>query len=158
MKDDKHRKVLIDQMQYLGQMASTETALFHQAAAAKNNLGITDMKTISSLLQEGSMTAGEIARRLQLTTGAITNVIDRLESRGLLKRDFDKKDRRKVIVSVDPAKFDNKDSVYSSMGKAFEKLLSNYSTSELEFLVSFYKESIDITKKEIAKLNTSKDK
>src|SRR2546430_12442949 len=61
-----HRKALMGQMQFLGQRASTETALFHQAAAAKWGLGITDTKTISVLLQEGPMTAGQLGRRLSL--------------------------------------------------------------------------------------------
>ncbi len=66
------RKALIDRMQNLGQMASAETALNHQSAAAKNGLGITDMRTASTLMQEGPVTAG----RLSLTTGTVTNVID----------------------------------------------------------------------------------
>src|ERR1051326_4665688 len=94
------REALIEQLQFLGQMASTETALFHQMAAAKHGLGITDMKTISILQQEGSMTAGQIARRLSLTTGAVTNVIDRLERRSLVRREPDAHDRRKVIVAA----------------------------------------------------------
>src|SRR5437762_11365669 len=90
-----HRKALMGQMQFLGQRASTETALFHQAAAAKWGLGITDTKTISVLLQEGPMTAGQLGRRLSLTTGAVTNVIDRLERRGMVRRTSDAKDRRR---------------------------------------------------------------
>src|SRR5438093_11307556 len=87
-------------MQFLGQMASTETALFHDAAAAKLGLGIKDTESISVLLQEGAMTAGQLGRRLSLTSGALTNVIDRLQRRGIVQRASDAKDRRKVIVTV----------------------------------------------------------
>src|SRR5580704_16504685 len=92
----RERESLMAEMQFLGQMLSTETALFHQTAAAKNGLSITDSKTISVLMQEGSMTAGELAMRLSLTTGAVTSVIDRLESVGLARRTADPHDRRKV--------------------------------------------------------------
>jgi DNA-binding MarR family transcriptional regulator len=152
MNEPEHRKDLMNQMQFLGQMASTETALFHQAAAAKLGLGITDMKTVSLLLQEGPMTAGQLAQRLNLTTGAVSNVIDRLEQRNIAKRTPDAKDRRKVIVSVNQKNLAATDNVYRSMGEAFEKLLEAYSTEELAFLVQFHKESIELTKLEIAKL------
>ena len=150
----KKRKALMGQMQFLGQMASTETAMFHQAAAARYGLGITDMKTISTLQQEGPMTAGQISRRLSLTSGAITNVIDRLAAQDLVKRTPDPKDRRKVIVIVNQAKLETGENVYQSMGEAFDKLLQTYSTQEIEFLVRFYQASIELTRLEIARLNT----
>lgn len=152
MRQVEHREVLIDQLQFLGQMASTETALFHQVAAAKCGLGITDMKTVSILLQEGPMTAGQIAQRLSLTTGAVTNVIDRLERRDIVKRAPDAKDRRRVIVTVNPKALVSTDEVYRSIGEAFSKVLGTYSTEELEFLVRYHQASIEITKQEIAKL------
>src|SRR5438128_12596965 len=126
-----HRKALMGQMQFLGQRASTATALFHQAAAAKWGLGITDSKTISVLLQEGPMTAGQLGRRLSLTTGAVTNVIDRLERRDLVKREPDSADRRKVIVSVNQTRLVSADNVYRSMGEAFARMLQGYSAEEL---------------------------
>ncbi len=152
-KGGKHRQALMEQMQFLGQMASTETALFHQAAAAKLGLGITDTKTISVLLQEGPMTAGQLGRRLSLTTGAVTNVIDRLERRGIVKRASDGRDRRKVIVTVNAKSLATADRVYRSIGKAFERLLATYTTEELEFLVRYFEASIELTKGEVAKLS-----
>lgn len=152
MNPDDRRRELIDQLQYLGQMSSTETALFHQMAASKCGVGITDMKTVSILVQEGPMTAGEIALRLSLTTGAVTNVIDRLERKGMARRSKDTKDRRKVIVSVIPESLTTTAAIYQSMGHAFELLLANYSAEQLEFLVEYLKASIELHQKEIAKL------
>ncbi len=146
------RKKLMSQMQFLGQMSSTETALFHQAAAARFGLGITDMKTISTLQQEGSKTISEIAKTLNLTTGAVTNVIDRLEKRELVKRTADKNDRRKVIIVLETKKLGEIDKIYKSMGVAFEKVLQTCTTKELEFLVAFYSTSAEMTKSEISKL------
>lgn len=147
-----HRQSLISSLLTLGQTASTETALFHQTAAAKLSLGITDLKTLSILLQEGAMTAGQIANRLSLTTGAVTNVIDRLEQRGMVQRQPDTHDRRKVIVVLNPKKLATTNKVYRSMGESFDKLLNTYSTEELAFLVQFYEQSIELTRQEIAKL------
>lgn len=149
------RKALLDRLQSLGEVASTETALFHQAAAAKYGLGITDIKTLSILLREGPMSAGQISQRLSLTTGAVTNVIDRIERRNMVKRITDEKDRRKVIVVINPESFPETGNPYTSMGESFERLLGSYSTEELEFLVRYFEASIDLTKLEIVKITKS---
>lgn len=146
------RASLLNELQFLGQMMSSETALFHHAAAAKNGLSITESKTISALMQEGPMTAGQLAKRLSLTTGAVTGVIDRLEAGGFAKRSADPNDRRKVIVNLNAKKLQRVGKTYESMGKSFQKVLEQYSTEELDFLAQYFKKAIELTKVEIAKL------
>jgi DNA-binding MarR family transcriptional regulator len=46
------------------------------------------------------LTAGELVRRTMVTTGAITNRVDRLAERGLVERIGTPDDRRKVIVRL----------------------------------------------------------
>jgi DNA-binding MarR family transcriptional regulator len=48
------------------------------------------------------LTAGDLVRQTMVTTGAITNRIDRLEERGLVER-AGAEDRRKVIVRLTAA-------------------------------------------------------
>ena len=48
------------------------------------------------------LTAGDLVRQTMVTTGAITNRIDRLEQRGYVER-AGAADRRKVIVRLTPA-------------------------------------------------------
>lgn len=147
------RERLFEELYMLGEVFSTETALFHQAAAATYGLGITDMKTLSALMREGPMTAGQIATRLSLTTGAVTNVIDRLERQDLVRRSPDATDRRKVIVSVNRARLEAGENVYLSIGEAFRALFGAYTTEQLEFLARFYQSAIELNKQEIAKLH-----
>ena len=151
---DEHA-ALVAQLQFLGEMSSTEAALFHHHAAAANGLGITDSKTISALMQEGPMTAGEIAKRLGLTTGAVTNVIDRLVRAGFVRRVADPKDRRKVIVEVDLPSLEKMSHVYDSVADAFQKLHEHYSVEELHFLIDYFTQSVEVTKAEVAKLAAS---
>ncbi len=152
------RAALIQRLRVLSEVASTETALFHQEAAAAVGLGITDMKTLSVLLQEGPMTAGQIAGRLSLTTGAVTNLIDRLEQRSLVERRRDPEDRRKVIVAVNERNLRAGESPYVSMGEGFARQLRGYTTAELEFLARYHERTIDLTRRETAKLAKGKRK
>jgi DNA-binding MarR family transcriptional regulator len=146
------RQELIGRLYALGEVYSTEMALFHQAAAARYGLGITDMKTLSVLMQEGAMTAGRIAQRLSLTTGAVTSLIDRLERRGLVTRAPDPNDRRKVIVIVNQQTLNEGENIYLAIGQAFNALYASFTTEELAFLESFFQAASELTRSEIARL------
>jgi MarR family transcriptional regulator, organic hydroperoxide resistance regulator len=150
------RAALNERLSRLGEIWSTETALFHQAAAAKYGLGITDMKTLSVLTQEGSATAGRLAQRLSLTTGAVTNVIDRLARRDLVRRAPDPVDRRKVIVVVNHETLASGENVYLSIGAAFEALFATYTIAELEFLARYYEAAIELNRRETEKLGRAR--
>ena len=49
-------------------------------------------------LQEGRVCAGELAARVNLSQGTVTDILNRLEQRGLIKRRRDTQDRRRVLV------------------------------------------------------------
>jgi MarR family transcriptional regulator, organic hydroperoxide resistance regulator len=152
-RSSKRRAELIARLRVLGEQESTETAMFHQAAAASFGLGITDMKALQILLREGPQIPGQLATRLHLTTGAVTNVLDRLERQALIRRSPHSEDRRKIVVSAEQETIARGDQVYRSIGDAYAALQRRFSTEELEFLVHYYEASIDVTRREIAKLS-----
>ncbi|WP_318839231.1 MarR family winged helix-turn-helix transcriptional regulator [Actinomadura montaniterrae] len=51
----------------------------------------------------GGMTAGDLARSSMVTSGAVTNRLDRLVAKGYVTRDVDPGNRRSVIVALTPA-------------------------------------------------------
>jgi DNA-binding MarR family transcriptional regulator len=52
---------------------------------------------------DGCRSAGELVKDIQVTSGAITNRVARLEERGWVRRDVDPADRRHIVVSLTPA-------------------------------------------------------
>jgi DNA-binding MarR family transcriptional regulator len=61
---------------------------------------------LSALRRQGRpyrLTASELADAGRLTSGAMTNRIDRLESEGMVRRLPDPEDRRRVLVELTPA-------------------------------------------------------
>lgn len=149
------RQALFERLMFLGQMGSTETALFHQKVAESYGMSVTDMKTISTLTLEGPMTAGQIASRLNLTSGAVTALFDRLEKRGIIKRQPDAHDRRKVIAHVIEQKpVQQQPNPYQSMGEAYQQLLDKCTDEQLAFLVDYHEKQIEITKQQIAQIGT----
>ncbi|WP_276482696.1 MarR family winged helix-turn-helix transcriptional regulator [Paraflavitalea pollutisoli] len=79
------------------QFANT-TTLLHETIARQAGLSPTDLKYLELIIQKGQMTAGELAHLTGLTTGAITGLIDRLQKKKLVKRQYAKDDRRKVFI------------------------------------------------------------
>jgi len=60
---------------------------------------------LSALRRQGKpfrMAATELAEASMLTSGAMTNRIDRLEQKGLVRRLTDSEDRRRVLVELTP--------------------------------------------------------
>jgi DNA-binding MarR family transcriptional regulator len=133
-------------VELLGFRLSTATVLFHAAVAERVGVGVTDMKCYSLLRQTGPLTAGELAQRVSLTTGAITGVIDRLEKVGLARRAPDPQDRRRVVVELrhDPERERAIDQLYADMGQAIVDLLLRYSEMERATIADFLTKATDV--------------
>lgn len=63
-------------------------------------VGPTEGSALGELFLHGPLTPTELARRLHLTTPAMTEALDRLERAGHARRDRHPTDRRKVLISL----------------------------------------------------------
>jgi MarR family 2-MHQ and catechol resistance regulon transcriptional repressor len=63
-------------------------------------LGLSDFAVLEVLLHKGPQPVNAIGKKVLLTSGSITAAVDRLESRKLLQRRADPKDRRSRIVQL----------------------------------------------------------
>ena len=63
-------------------------------------LGHSDFAVLEVLLHKGPQSVNVIGKKVLLTSGSITAAVDRLESRKLLQRRADRKDRRSRIVQL----------------------------------------------------------
>jgi DNA-binding MarR family transcriptional regulator len=69
----------------------------------EQGLTISDWKVLSALRWHGKpyrRSAGDLARRAELTSGTMTSRLDHLEGEGLVKRVRDPEDRRSVLVEL----------------------------------------------------------
>lgn len=127
---------------------------FYRAAAARSGMTVTDLEVIDLLENRGSMTAGQLADLTGLTTGAITGMLNRLEEAGLVRRERDPNDARRVSVQLVPGKDDKHEigHLFAPLGKAWEELASHYDDEQLAFLLEFLKQSNALSRQELARL------
>ena len=74
----------------------------HEVVAASLGLNATDLRCLELASSEPEMTPTRLAELSDLTSGAVTGVLDRLERAGFVRREFDPSDRRRLLVRVDP--------------------------------------------------------
>src|SRR5215813_10296094 len=100
------------QAEFLGELArelrqwTSLGASFFRAAATRIGVTVTDMQVIDLLESAGPTTAGQLADLTGLTTGAITGMLNRLEEAGLVRRERDPNDARRVSVQLVPSNDD----------------------------------------------------
>ncbi|WP_082683669.1 MULTISPECIES: MarR family transcriptional regulator [unclassified Mycobacterium] len=86
----------------------------------------------SNLLDlEGPITSGELARRLRLTTGATTRVVDRLVKAGLARRQDDPADRRRALVAHTGHRPAGLDEILARVREPIQEALQDFSTEQL---------------------------
>jgi len=129
-------------------------ASFFRAAAARLALTVTDLQVMDILESTGPSTAGQLADLTGLTTGAITGMLNRLEQAGLVRRERDPNDGRRVIVRLERGKHEihKIGPIFDALGKAWEELASDYDEAQIAFLLSFLKRSNAMSRKEIIRL------
>jgi len=129
-------------------------ASFFRAAAARVEMTDVDMQVIDILESMGEATAGQLANLMGLTTGTFTAILNRLEKAGLVRRERDPNDGRRVIVRLTKRAADGQEmgSLFASLGKAWEELADNYNDEQKAFLLEFLQRSNMLATDEIVRL------
>lgn len=120
----------------------TAVDAFDEAAASRLELNRTDLRCVDILGAAGRLTAGQLAERMRMTTGAVTTMLDRLEQRELARRIRDDRDRRRVHIELTPEAQERIAAVYDELilGDAIRRA-STYTIDELRLIVRFLRDS-----------------
>lgn len=133
------RAELIATLQNEALLIGDSVIRFHQAIGERMGLNPTEHKCVDVLFHSGPLTAGELATHTGLTTGAITGIIDRLETAGYARRERDETDRRKVVVRplLEPELKALIDTLFAPLTAAMGKLCSSYNVRDLGIILEF---------------------
>jgi len=137
-----------DRLNRLLRDLSTETILLHQAIADRLGLNPTDHKCLGFLLDAGRpIKAGELARLTGLTTGAVTGILDRLESARFVRRKHDPNDRRRIMIELNIDKV-RRDvfPVFEQLAKRMSVVAASYGTRDLATIMRFLEQGVELSR------------
>jgi DNA-binding MarR family transcriptional regulator len=120
-----------------------QAVLISDLVATRVGINSTDLECLDLLQLDGPSTAGQMATRSGLTTGATTAMIDRLERAGYVRRRRDAGDRRVVVVEVLEHCGLHIAPLYQPIQKDLEKLHARYSNRELAIVVRYLTEALE---------------
>ncbi len=76
---------------------------YREAVAEELGVGTTEVVALGFLYHDGPRTPSDIGQRLNLTSGSVTALLDRLESAGFVARSQNPDDRRSLLATATPA-------------------------------------------------------
>lgn len=103
------------------------------------NMCFSDFAIMELLLHRGEQPVSAIGRRIELTSGAITTAVDRLEARGFVCRSSDSEDRRSRLVSLTKQGKAQISEVFAHHKRAMDRAASGLSKEEREKLIVLMK-------------------
>lgn len=116
----------------------TGLMLNSQVSADAAGLGPTDVYTLNLLVSAGPLTAGQLAERTALTTGAVTRLIDRLERAGHVRRLPDPVDRRRVHVAIEPDRGTVFDALPEPARRRLGEIFDSFPAEQRDVLFEFF--------------------
>ena len=148
------RQEILDELARVGREHSDATVLFHASIAGLLDLHPTDYKVLGILERVGPLSAGEVARRSGLANASVTNLIDRLEHKGFVRRVADPADGRRVMVEAVADRLTNARSLFASTRRSLARLFDRYSDRDLAVIADFLHQNAERLRVETSKLTT----
>jgi DNA-binding MarR family transcriptional regulator len=111
--------------------------LHGRATAEAVGLNATDFFCLNLIQLAGPLSAGQLAQRTGLTTGATTRMIDRLEQGGFVRRTR-AADRRLVIVELSPDRQQDIDAALEPARRRMRDVFQSFSGDEVRVLFDYF--------------------
>jgi DNA-binding MarR family transcriptional regulator len=130
----------------------TATVLFQSAVADQVGVPAGDLHCLNLVLAGTADTPTQLADRMGMTTGAVTKMLDRMERARLVRREHDRRDRRRVTVRVLPDRQAEIAGYYAPMTGFLGEHIAALPDDRLRFLVEFSRVSREVAERAAAEL------
>ncbi|MFJ6913146.1 MarR family winged helix-turn-helix transcriptional regulator [Streptomyces sp. NPDC101133] len=118
---------------------------------SERNLGLslTDLVCFAHVAEAGDtpVTAGDLATRAHVTTGAVTGILNRLERGGFVHRRPDPADRRRVHVTAVPAAAERVRAVFGPYHQLLTESLAGHSPDEIALIAGWLDRAVELTRR-----------
>jgi DNA-binding MarR family transcriptional regulator len=146
------RRELLERLSLAIRASQNSSEAFDEYVAAATGMNRTDMRCLDILSQRGSLTAGQLAKAMHLSSGAITTLVDRLERAGYAQRRRDTEDRRRVLVELVPSMAERAFPYYEPLYYGTVRLLEDHSDNDIELMIDFLEKGREMVEQELERL------
>ncbi|TLY66989.1 MAG: MarR family transcriptional regulator [Gammaproteobacteria bacterium] len=98
---------------------------------------------LKHLAEGAAHTAADLCRRMHYDTGSMTRILDRLEAKGLVRRERGREDRRLVLLRLAPGGRVLLPRLLAVAARVLEGHLAGFSAAEIEALKNYLGRMID---------------
>jgi DNA-binding MarR family transcriptional regulator len=126
-------------------MGRARASLLSRLDADLERFGLNGVQyaVLKHLAEGAARTAADLCRFMHYDTGAMTRILDRLEERGLVRRERCREDRRVVFLRVAPAGRAQLPRLMAVGSRVLEQHLAGFSQAEIDALKSYLARMID---------------
>ncbi len=132
------------------------TVMFQTAMADRLGISPTELHGLQLVISGATTSPTELARALGMTTGAVTRMLDRMETRRLVERVPDPADRRRLAIRPLPDRLDDVADLYSPMARFFGDRLGKLDRRQLTALLGVLADGRTFAEREAARLRSEK--
>jgi DNA-binding MarR family transcriptional regulator len=114
-----------------------------QIHAEKNGTGVTELLAMGHLYHDGELSPTQLAERLDLTTGSVTALVNRLVESGYAERYPHPDDRRRLVISLTRAGTRTIGALFAGLRDATATALAGASPAQRRTVAAFLRSSSD---------------
>ena len=108
------------------------------------SVNATDLNAMTHLISSGPLGPTELARHLDLSTAAVTTVVDRLVAVGHATRAQHPTDRRAVVVVPSPASIRQAMGVLMPMITGIDRVIDEFPAEQREIIIAYLERVVDV--------------
>jgi DNA-binding MarR family transcriptional regulator len=120
-----------------------QLALLNYRVGSQLDLKDVDLDCLDILDANGPLSPTALARRAGVHPATMTGILDRLEKGGWIVRERDPADRRAVLVRAVRDRYAELLRLYSGFSRSMNKLLADYTDTELQLIADFMRRTVD---------------
>lgn len=126
------RAEALRRLEAAGRHLSDAVVLFHAHAAEAFGLGASETKALGYIQRFGPMSHRDLTERIGLKPASVTNMLDRLEAKGWIRREKSEEDGRRVLLSLVPEKTERfQAAVFGPLMTRLKDVYAGFETTEL---------------------------
>jgi DNA-binding MarR family transcriptional regulator len=121
------------------------------------DLDPTEATAVLAIGRSGQLTPGELGRRLSMTSGGVTALVQRLERGGHIRRHAHPRDKRSSLLSLEPGTLEKAAALYAPLVADLDAMVGRLTDAERATVIGFLERAAELTEQHAAALASRVD-